>query len=158
MTVTIGNQSIAASTAMSLDKFLLLAKDFFDFDELRWKLKLWILVFVFVTGTFSICLNTYIVALVTRVKEFRKPEYFPLAINSFIDIFGSGFVVMAAELFESSETWNYDKRYYAFTGRFMTRLRYHFIKSPAVNCVCIHLRMLLTQYATAPCVLLLAAD
>ena len=56
------------------------------------------LVSQFVTGALSMALNGYIVAIFAISSHFRKLEYYPLARNCLIDIFGAGIVAIVAEV------------------------------------------------------------
>ena len=52
----------------------------------------------FVTGALSMGLNGYIVAIFAISSHFRKLEYYPLALNCLVDMFGAGIVAIVAEV------------------------------------------------------------
>ncbi|XP_075253178.1 uncharacterized protein LOC142344976 [Convolutriloba macropyga] len=62
------------------------------------------------------------------------------------------------EYMKASFSWNYDTNNWAFKGKLMRYLGVYYATDLKIDCVFSHLRALLTQYTTGPCILLLAVD
>ncbi|XP_063721745.1 atypical chemokine receptor 3-like [Symsagittifera roscoffensis] len=146
---------IWATTTPYMNRF---SQGYLDYELSEWKLKLAILVVTFVTGALSMGLNGYIVAIFAISSHFRKLEYYPLALNCLVDMFGAGIVAIVAEYMDSTYSFNYDKGDWAFDGPLLRVIRKTYVKDYRVSCLLTHLRFLFTQYANPPCLLLLAID
>ncbi|XP_075253197.1 uncharacterized protein LOC142344995 [Convolutriloba macropyga] len=131
---------------------------FWRYSAIEWKLRTFAVCTTFSVGSLSVLLNAYIVGIFLFYPEFRKVEFYPLALNSFVDIFGCGIIVMISDLFTLGFSWNYDIMDYAYNGKFIRKIGELYENNILYQCSFHHLRLLLTQYCTGPCVLFLAFD
>ncbi|XP_063721970.1 uncharacterized protein LOC134848439 isoform X2 [Symsagittifera roscoffensis] len=132
---------------------------YWDYLLIKWKIRAGSLTVMSFTGLLTLVLNTYIVCLFLFARQFRKLEYYPLALNSFVDIFGSGLIPPITEFMFATYEFNYERGRDAFTGYFFRYFGERYQNNYRVaNCLAYFLRYLSAQYATGPCVLVLALD
>ncbi|XP_075259987.1 uncharacterized protein LOC142351728 [Convolutriloba macropyga] len=136
-----------------------ISEGYIRYWEVLWKLKLGLFSFQLLTGVVNFVLNTYIVCLITFNKHFRKLEFYPLAVNSFVDIWGATLVVVPHEFILLSTLFDMHKFEHVFTGGIWDTMRqWYYLSGFGPECTFYFFRVVFSQYTTGPCVLLLALD